>query len=36
MNLLTHFEFALVLSHHIATYDTHSFLLLYPNCYVFN
>ena len=35
MRLLTHFEFVSVSSHYIATYDTHSFLLLYPNFHVF-
>ena len=32
--VLTHFNFALVLPHYIAAYDTH-FLLLYPNFHIF-
>ena len=34
--LLTYFDFASVLLHYINTYDTHSFLLLYPNFHVFS
>ena len=36
LSLLTHFNFLSVLSHYIATYDTHSFLLLCPNFHVFS
>ena len=35
-SLLTHFAFLSVLPHKIATYDTHSFLLLDHNFYVFS
>ena len=31
LSSLTYFEFVSVLSHHIATYDTHASLILYPN-----
>ena len=31
LGLLTHLNFVLVLSHYIATCNTHSFLFLYPN-----
>ena len=34
--ILTHFEIVSVLSSYIATYDTRSFLLLYPNFHVFS
>ena len=36
LSLLTHSDFGSVLPHYIATYDTHSFLLLYPNFHVFS
>ena len=36
LGLLTHFNFMLVLSHYIATYNTHSLLFLYPNFDVFS
>ena len=36
LGLLTHFNFVLVLSHYIATYNTHSLLFLYPNFDVFS
>ena len=35
LSLLTHFDFASVLSHYIATYDIHSLLLVYLNFHVF-
>ena len=34
--VICEFEFVSVLSHYMATYDTHSFLLLYHNFYVFS
>ena len=34
--LLTYFNFVLVLSHYIATHNTHSLLFLYPNFDVFS
>ena len=36
LGLLTHFNFVLVLSHYIATYNTHSLLFPYPNFDVFS